>query len=117
MVKDDHHKTRALTDGEAELSIAMEQEVYAFIYNLQEEAHRFAVSHVRNAKRKTMKHSSLEEIPGVGPARAKLLLRAFGTLSALKEASWEEIAAVKGISRPAADAVYAHFRKKKADKK
>ena len=117
MVKDDHHKTRALTDGEAELSIATEQDVYAFIYNLQEEAHRFAVSHVRNAKRKTMKHSSLEEIPGVGPARAKLLLRAFGTLTALKEASWEEIASVKGISRPAADAVFSHFRKKKADKK
>ena len=75
------------------------------------------MSHVRNAKRKTMKHSSLEEIPGVGPARAKLLLRAFGTLSALKEASWEEIASVKGISRPAADAVFSHFRKKKADKK
>jgi excinuclease ABC subunit C len=91
--------------------------VYAFIYNLQEEAHRFAVSHVRNAKRKTVKHSSLESIAGVGPTRAKLLLRAFGTLTALKEATWEEIAATRGISRPAADAVYAHFHPKDKDKK
>lgn len=117
MVKDDHHKTRALTDGEGEVNIGAEQDVYAFIYNLQEEAHRFAVSHVQRAKRKTLKRSSLEAIPGVGPARAKLLLSSFGTLAALKAASWEELVAVKGVSRPAADAVYAHFHKKNTDKK
>ena len=74
LVKDDFHKTRAITDGERELSIAREQEVYVFLYRLQEEVHRVAVRATMGAKRKTLKRSAREAVPGIGPAKAKSVL-------------------------------------------
>ena len=109
MVKDDFHKTRALTDGDAEIGIAKEPGVYALIYRLQEEAHRVAYSRSQNAKRKTIKHSSLEKIPGIGAVKARTLLLAFGTLRRLADADRDEIAAVRGIHASDADAIYRYF--------
>lgn len=74
MVKDDYHKTRALVGEGGEISIAAEQSVYTLIYKIQEEVHRFTVSKMSAAKRKTEKTSVLEEIDGVGKARARALL-------------------------------------------
>ena len=113
MVKDDYHKTRAMTDGERELGIAAEQSVYVLIYRIQEEAHRVAVSHTMGAKRKTLSKSSLEQIPGIGPAKAKALLAAFGTLKRLSEATREELMALRGIGEKDALAVLSYFEKKK----
>ena len=115
MVKDDFHKTRALTDGENELGIAREPGVYALIYRLQEEAHRFAYSRSQNAKRKTMKHSSLEKIAGIGPVKAKALLASFGTLRRLSLAEREELLSVRGITPADADAVYHYFESKRKE--
>jgi len=109
MVKDDHHKTRALVGEDEEISIATEQEVFLLIYRLQEEVHRFTVSRMTAAKRKTVKTSSLEQIEGIGPAKAKALLMHFPTLTDLKSASVEQIRAVKGIGDADARRVYAHF--------
>ena len=109
MVKDEFHKTRALTDGEREISIALEGGVFSLVYKLQEEVHRVAVRHTMGAKRKTLRRSKLEDIPGIGPSRAKLLLTAFGGLAKLKRAMADDIAAVRGISRKDADAVYRYF--------
>lgn len=109
MVKDEYHKTRALTDGEHEISIAREQSVFVFVYKIQEEVHRFAITRMQNAKRKELKHSSLEKISGIGAKKAALLLDHFGTLAALKNATAAEIAAVKGISEKDGQAVWAHY--------
>ena len=111
MVKDDFHKTRAITDGEREISIARELNVYSFVYNLQEEAHRFAVKHSSGAKRKSLRHSSLEKIKGIGEAKARALLKAM-TLSEIKSAEREQLLSVKGISKAEADRIYEYFRKK-----
>ena len=108
MVKDDYHKTRALTDGATEISIAREMGVYTFIYNLQEEAHRFAVKSSSGAKRRTMTHSVLEKIPGVGPAKARVLLAAM-PLGRIKVASAEELGRVKGISEKDAENIVKYF--------
>ena len=110
MVKDAHHKTRTLVsrDG-AEINIAKDKEIFTFVYRLQEEVHRFTVSRMTQAKRKTLRTSSLEAIPGVGPAKAKTLLAAFGTLGAIKRASEAELASVKGISAKDAEAIASHF--------
>lgn len=116
MVKDEHHKTRTLVSDMDEVSIAREAEVFRFIYKLQEEVHRFTVSRMSAAKRKTLKTSSLEKISGIGPAKAKKLMSHFKTLSALKEASEEEISAVSGISRADAEAVFAFFNKNSGGK-
>ncbi len=109
MVKDDFHKTRALVTVNGEVSIAHEREVFTFIYRIQEEVHRFTVSKMTKAKRKTYKTSTLEKIPGIGPVKAKLLLSALGGLAAVKASDIETLATVKGISRAEAGAVYGHF--------
>ena len=109
MVKDDFHKTRALTTGEFEISIAKEFDVYAFVYNLQEEAHRFAVKSSQKAKIKTMTHSSLEKIEGIGPAKARALLSAM-PLGKIREAKVEELMAVRGIGQADAERIYGYFR-------
>lgn len=109
MVKDDFHKTRALCTDTEEISIAREREIFLLIYKIQEEVHRFTVSRMENAKRKTVKTSSLTKIDGIGEAKAKKLLAAFGGMGALKLASESEIAAVRGISARDAQAVWSYF--------
>ena len=112
MVKDDFHKTRALTDGKNEISIAKEFDVYAFVYNLQEEAHRFALKSSQKSKTKTLTHSSLERIEGIGPAKARALLSAM-PLGKIREASVEELSSVKGIGEADAKRIYEYFREKR----
>ena len=116
MVKDDFHKTRALTDGNNEISIAKEFNMYAFIYNLQEEAHRFAVKNSQKGKIKTMTHSSLEKIEGIGPAKAKALLAAM-PLGKIRTATIDELCSVKGIGRLDAERIYKYFEEKRGKKK
>ena len=112
MVKDDFHKTRALTDGENEISIAKEFDMYAFIYNLQEEAHRFAVKSSSKGKIKTLTHSSLEKIEGIGPAKARTLLREM-PLGKIRTATVEELSAVKGIGRSDAERIVNYYKEKR----
>ena len=112
MVKDDYHKTRALTDGERELSIANEGSVYVYIYRLQEEVHRISVRSVMGAKGKSLRRSTLEDIHGIGPAKAKKILRLM-KLSALREASVSEMTAA-GIPPRDAERIYGHFHKEDA---
>ena len=110
MVKDDYHKTRALTDGGREISIAKEFDVYAFIYNLQEEAHRFAVKSSQKAKTKTLTKSSLERIEGIGPAKAKKLLSKM-PLSKIRVAEVSELVEL-GVGKKDAESIYNYYRKK-----
>ncbi len=111
MVKDEHHKTRALTDGENDISIAREQSVFVFVYSLQEEVHRYSVGRMDSAKRKTLKHSVLEDIAGIGPAKAKKYLKAAGSLFALKQADVGQLAEF-GIPPKDAASIVAYFKEK-----
>ena len=110
MVKDDFHKTRALCDEEREISIAREQQIFVFIYKIQEEVHRYTVGRMTNAKRKTLKRSTLENIKGIGPKKARSILLKFGTIGAVKNADAEALAATPGVSRADAEAIVAHFQ-------
>ncbi len=109
MVKDDFHKTRAITDGEKEISIALEMNVYAFVYNIQEEAHRFAYLNSQNSKIKSLTASSLEKIDGIGKKKAKLLLSAM-SISDIKIADIDELKKIKGISERDAKSIYEYYR-------
>lgn len=111
MVKDDYHKTRALTDGENEISIAHELNVYTFIYNIQEEAHRFAVKNTMGQKRKSLTRSSLESVPGIGPSKARKLLHAM-PLGKIRKSSVEELSLISGVSRKDAEEIYKYYHKK-----
>ncbi len=106
MVKDDFHKTRALCTDNEEISIAREQQVFMLLYRIQEEVHRFTVSRMDAAKRKTLTHSTLTKIKGIGDKKAKALLSTLGSLAAVKSASVADLAAVKGITKADAQAIY-----------
>jgi excinuclease ABC subunit C len=109
MVKDDYHKTRALCTESEELSVAREQPVFVLLYRIQEEVHRYTVSRMEGAKRKTIKTSSLEKIHGIGPAAAAALLKHFGTLAALRAATVQQIARTPRLSERQAQAVWTYF--------
>jgi excinuclease ABC subunit C len=85
------------------------------VKRVRDEAHRFAIEYHRELRGKAMTASILDEIPGVGPGRKKALLRAFGSLKKLREASAEEIAAVKGIPRSVAEEVASVLRASEGD--
>ncbi len=112
MVKDDFHKTRAITDGEREISIALDPGVYAFVYGIQEEAHRFAVKSSQSAKIRTLTRSSLEKIQGIGPRKAKILLSAI-PLGKIRTSSEEELQKIKGISKTDAENIYRYYHRDK----
>ena len=109
MVKDSFHKTRTLTDGNNEISISNVQDIFTFIYKIQEEVHRFTFSKMDASRRKTVKNSSLEKIDGIGAVKAKDILKHFKTLSAVKNASISELAKVNGISLKNAENIYYYF--------
>ncbi len=112
MVKDEHHKTRALIDADGrEISIAAEAGVYSLIFRIQEEVHRFTVSKMMGAKRKNIKTSVLEEIDGIGKARAKALLSRFGGLSGVKSATEAELITVQGVTPEIAKKIIEYFSK------
>lgn len=117
MVKDEHHKSRAIAGVDEEIGIAREQAVFQFIYKLSEEVHRFTVSSMKRAKSKTLSRSSLTTVDGIGPAKAKTIMSHFGTMAALREATEKEISELHGISEKNAAAVYAFLHKNDKDKK
>ncbi len=106
MVKDEHHKTRTLTDGQGELSLNKRQDIFVFIYKIQEEVHRYALARMDIQRRKTVKTSSLTKIKGLGEVKANQLLAHFGSFMALKDATVEQLAAVKGINKNLAETIY-----------
>ena len=116
MVKDDFHKTRAIVDEEREISIAKEMSVYTFVYNLQEEAHRFALKHSSGNQTKKLTRSTLTRIKGIGEAKARALLSAM-PLAKIKTATAAELSAVKGISEKDAKEIVAYFENERKNKK
>ena len=109
MVKDSHHRTRALVSADGrEIGIAATPAVFALIGRIQEETHRFAIEYHRSLRGRQMRKSSLENIPGLGPVREKALLKRFGTVRAIREASLEELQQV--LPQAVAEAVYHHLK-------
>ena len=108
MVKDDRHRTRALVTPQGqEIGIDTNQTIFAFIGNIQEETHRFAITYHRQLRSKRLRRSALDDIPGIGPKRKQDLLKKFGSITAIRNASLPELA--RYLPRNAADAVYRHF--------
>ncbi|GMA37490.1 hypothetical protein GCM10025876_36940 [Demequina litorisediminis] len=82
-------------------------EALYLMQRVRDEAHRFAIRHHRAKRGKTVTASALDSLPGIGPSRAKALIRHFGSPARLKEASAEQIALVPGIGEGLARSVYA----------
>ena len=80
-----------------EIRMRRNSDVLYFLQNIRDESHRFAIEFQRKLKRKHTLHSKIDDIPGIGPKRRRLLLNHFGSLTGLKQASTEEILQVPGI--------------------
>ena len=115
MVKDDNHNTRGLYYNNVEIPIDRHSEGFKLITRVQDEAHRFAIEFHRSLRGKKQVKSILDDIPGVGPARRKALMRHFLSLEAIREASEEELAAVPSMTALSAGKVYAFFHEKKKE--
>ena len=111
MVNDDNHRTRGLYYHNVELPIDTRSEGFQLITRIQDEAHRFAIEYHRSLRSKAQVHSTLDEIPGVGPARRKALMRHFASIEELREATPEKIAEVPEIPENQAKAIYEFFHK------
>lgn len=114
MVKDDNHNTRGLYYQNEEIPIDRRSEGFKLITRIQDEAHRFAIEFHRSLRSKSQVHSVLDEIPGVGPARRKALMRHFRSIEEIRAAEVEELLTVDGMNRPAAERIYQFFRKEKS---
>ena len=91
MVKDDNHRTRGLYYHNIELPIDTHSEGFKLITRIQDEAHRFAIEYHRSLRSKTQVRSVLDDIPGVGPARRKALMRHFKSLEEIRQATVEDL--------------------------
>ena len=109
MVKDSHHRTRAIACSGDELSLTSKRAAFTLVSTIQEEVHRYSVEYHRNRRKKASLSSSLTSINGIGESRCKALLRHFKTVKAVSQASVEELAAVKGMNKIAAQAVFEAF--------
>lgn len=113
VVKDSKHKTRAIAAGGREISLTRSRAAFTLVSTIQDEVHRFAITYHHASHGKSVIKTSLTDIDGIGPARARELLKHFKTISAVFNASVDELAAVKGMNRTAAEAVAAYARNKK----
>lgn len=110
MVKDDNHRTRGLYYNNVEIPIDTRSEGFKLITRIQDEAHRFAIEYHRSLRSKAQVKSQLDDIPGVGPARRKALMRHFKSLEEIKAAQVEELMQVPEIPQSVAEEIYRFFR-------
>lgn len=109
MVKDDNHRTRGLYYNNEEIPIERGSEGFKLITRIQDEAHRFAIEFHRKLRSQGQVHSVLDDIPGVGPARRKDLMKHFMNLEAIKNASVEELKELPSMNEKSAIEVYKFF--------
>lgn len=109
MVKDDNHRTRGLYFNNTELPIDRNSECFRLITRIQDEAHRFAITFHRQLRSKGQVHSVLDDIPGVGPARRKDLMRCFENIDAIRNTTVEELKELPSMNEKSAQEVYKFF--------
>jgi excinuclease ABC subunit C len=109
MVKDDNHRTRGLYYHNIELPIDTHSEGFKLITRIQDEAHRFAIEYHRSLRSKTQVKSVLDDIPGVGPARRKALMRHFKSLEEIRQASVEELMEIPEMNERTAEEIVTFF--------
>ncbi len=111
MVKDDNHRTRGLYYRNVEIPIDTHSEGFKLITRIQDEAHRFAIEYHRSLRSKAQVRSVLDDIPGVGPARRKALMRHFKSIEDIKNAEVAGLCEVPEIPEHIACQIYDFFRR------
>ncbi len=108
LVKDGHHRTRAVTADGEELSVQAHRAAFTLVSSIQEEVHRYAIGYHRKTRSRKIA-TTLTAIPGIGKTRAALLLRHFGSVKAVANATEEQLLMVKGMTKPAASSIRQYF--------
>ena len=112
MVKDDHHRTRAIVDSDGrEIAINMNRGTFTFITAIQDETHRFANAYRKQQMKQKSYSSTLTEVPGVGPKTAKALLTQFKSVGAVKDATPDQLENTPGVGRQLAQTIYDYFHR------
>jgi len=109
MVKDDKHRTRGLIYDNEELSIRISSQCMHLITRIQDEVHRFAITYHRSLRNKTTLYSILEDIPRIGEKRRKELLKKFGSVENIKNASDEELLSTPSMDIRAVESIKEYF--------
>ena len=109
MVKDDHHQTRALID-EQRHEYKISEELFNFITNLQDEVHNTAIEYHRKVRDKEMTKSKLDYIDGIGEKKRTALLKKFGSVKKIENASVEELTKVQGINKNLAEKILEYLK-------
>jgi excinuclease ABC subunit C len=109
MVKDDRHRTRGLVLPDREIDLSKNLTVLRFVTSIQDEAHRFALDYNKKLRTKRYTKSVLDEVEGIGPKRKKALLKHFGSVSRMRQAGIDDLQAVEGISRTAAEKLFEYL--------
>ena len=112
MVKDNKHKTRAITNKGSEVSIINKRSIFTLISTIQDEVHRFAIGYHRQKRSSNTFKSSLTKIDKIGVTRAKALLKHFGTIKNIEIADLEELEKAPTMNKESAKSVYNYFREK-----
>ncbi len=112
LVKDDKHRTRGIILDNKEIDIDRDSAIYRFLYDIQEEVHRFSINYHNTVRRKNMFESELSNIKGLGEKRIRELLLYFGSITKIKEASKEELLQVSNITESVADNIIEYFGEK-----
>lgn len=107
MVKDDSHRTRAIAADGAEIAINASRSVFTLVSQIQDEVHRFAITYHHSKRTHTAFSSRLTQVPHIGQARAKALMKHFKTMEKIRGATEEELANVPGMTKSAAAALKA----------
>lgn len=109
MVKDDNHRTRGLYFHNEEIPIDRSSEGFKLITRIQDEAHRFAIEYHRSLRSKSQVKSVLDDIPGIGAARRKALMRSFKSIDEIKAAPVPRLAEIPEIPEQVAESIYRFF--------
>ncbi len=109
MVKDDNHRTRGLYYNNIEIPIDTHSEGFKLITRIQDEAHRFAIEYHRSLRSKAQVKSMLDDVPGVGPARRKALMKHFKSIEEIKNAEVGKLCEVPEIPEHIARQIYDFF--------
>ena len=113
MVKNDKHQTRGLFYNNVEIPLPVRSEAFKLVARIQDEAHRFAIDYHRKTHKKEAITSILDDIEGIGPTRRKHLMKAFGSVENIKEATVEQLSEVTGMNDKVSKVVYKFFKDQK----
>lgn len=113
LVKDDKHQTRGIIYENEEIIINRNSNLMQLIRRIQDEVHRFAITYHRALRDKRTLHSILDDIPNVGQKRRMALLKHFGSVEKIKEATLEELLQIDSIDRKTADSIVSYFNSSK----